>query len=160
LIHNPKRRVLRGLFFPGSLKANVTARVGRAMAIMADSGVTLRVDQNGAEELTPPRQAILVRDVETLKVMSPYLPDDERAQRLAALRLGGIELTDIEKLVVEAAKGIMQKGGKVTMRAVKDALPDVPGKKAEAALKHVREQGLLGILDLVATSQDPLRQKG
>ena len=43
---------------------------------------------------------------------------------------------------------------KVTMRAVKDALPDEPEKKVEAALKHIREQGLLGILDLVATSQD------
>jgi hypothetical protein len=86
--------------------------------------------------------------------MTPYLPDDERAQRLAALRLGEIELTEIEKLVLEAAKGIMQNGRKVTMRAVKDALPDEPEKKVEAALKHIREQGLLGILDLVATSQD------
>jgi DNA segregation ATPase FtsK/SpoIIIE-like protein len=54
------------------------------MATMADSRVIL--DQNGAEELTPPGQAILVRGMETLKVMSPYLPDDERAQRLAKLR--------------------------------------------------------------------------
>jgi hypothetical protein len=30
--------------------------------------------------------------METLTVMSPYLPDDERAQRLNALRLGEIEL--------------------------------------------------------------------
>jgi hypothetical protein len=35
------------------------------MATMADSHVTLRVDQNGAEELTPPGQAILVRGMET-----------------------------------------------------------------------------------------------
>jgi hypothetical protein len=34
--------------------------------------------------------------------MSPYLPDDERAQRLNALRLGEIELSDAqrEKLVL------------------------------------------------------------
>ena len=48
--------------------------------------VTLRIGQNGAEELTPPGQAILVRGTETLTVMTPYLPDDERAQRLNALR--------------------------------------------------------------------------
>jgi hypothetical protein len=34
---------------------------------MQDSRVTLRVDQNGAEELTPPGQAILIRDMETIK---------------------------------------------------------------------------------------------
>ena len=62
------------------------------MATMADSRVTLRVDQNGAEELTPPGQAILVRGMETVKVMTPYLPDDERAQRLARLREGEQDL--------------------------------------------------------------------
>jgi hypothetical protein len=35
--------------------------------------------------------------METLTVMSPYLPDDERAQRLNALRLGQIELTELKK---------------------------------------------------------------
>ena len=64
---------------------------------MQDSLVTLRVGQNGAEELTPPGQAILVRGTETLTVMSPYLPDDERAQRLNALRLGEIELSDAQR---------------------------------------------------------------
>jgi len=47
------------------------------MATMADSRVIL--DQNGAEELTPPGQAILVRGMETVKVMTPYLPDEEWA---------------------------------------------------------------------------------
>jgi hypothetical protein len=49
--------------------------------------VTLRVDHNGVEDLPPLGQAILVRGMETLTVISPYLPDDERAQRLNALRL-------------------------------------------------------------------------
>jgi hypothetical protein len=38
--------------------------------------VTLRVGQNGAEELIPPGQAILVRGAETLTVMTPHVPDD------------------------------------------------------------------------------------
>ena len=38
--------------------------------------VTERVGQNGAEELTLPRPALLVRGLETLTVMTPYLPDD------------------------------------------------------------------------------------
>ncbi len=65
---------------------NVPARLGLAMATMQGSRVIL--DQNGAEELTPPRQAILARGTETLTVMTPYLLDDERAQRLDALRAG------------------------------------------------------------------------
>jgi len=64
---------------PGSLKTNVTARLGLAMPTMQDSRVIL--DQNGAEGLTPPGQAIFVRGMETVTVMSPYPPDDERAQR-------------------------------------------------------------------------------
>ena len=109
------------------------ARVGLAMATMADSRVIL--DQNGAEELTPPGQAILVRGVETLKVMSPYLPDDERAQRLARLREGEQELTDFERRVLEAENGIMQEGKKLTLRALYD---QVGGKYARvnAAYKH------------------------
>jgi hypothetical protein len=35
-------------------------------------------DQNGAQELTPPGQAILMRGAETLTVMSPCLPDLHR----------------------------------------------------------------------------------
>jgi TfoX/Sxy family transcriptional regulator of competence genes len=46
------------------------------MATMQDSRVTLRVDQNGAEELTPPGQAILVRGTETFTVMTPYGPNN------------------------------------------------------------------------------------
>ena len=55
------------------------------MATMQDSCVTL--DHNGAEELTLTGQAILVRGMETLVVMLPDLPDDERVQRLNALPL-------------------------------------------------------------------------
>jgi hypothetical protein len=62
------------------------------MATMADSRVTLRVAQNGAKELTPSGQAILVRGMETVKVMTPYLPDDERPQQLARLREGEQDL--------------------------------------------------------------------
>ena len=65
------------------------------MATMQDSRVIH--GHNGAEELTPLGQAILVRGKETLTEKSPYLPDDERAQRLNALRLGDIELTDVER---------------------------------------------------------------
>jgi hypothetical protein len=45
--------------------------------------------------------------METLTVMTPYLPDDERVQRLNALRLGEIELSDAqrEKLALQAARG-------------------------------------------------------
>ena len=38
-----------------------------------------------------------MRGAETLTVMSPYLPDDERAQRLNALCLGEIELSDAQR---------------------------------------------------------------
>jgi hypothetical protein len=65
------------------------------MPTMQDSHVIL--DQNGAEELTPPGQAIFVRSMETLTEMTPYLPDDERAQRLNALRSEEIELTELKK---------------------------------------------------------------
>jgi len=95
--------------------------------------------------------------METVKVMAPYLPDDERADRLAELRQGQVELTYIEKLVLETAKGMMQEGKKVTVRGVKDALPNVPEKKAEAALRHIREQGLLDnqpVLEGVVLSQE------
>ena len=69
------------------------------------------LDQNGAEELTPPGQAIFVRGMETVKVMTPYLPDDERAQRLNALRSGEIELSEDEKLVLQAARGTRHAAG-------------------------------------------------
>ena len=66
---------------------------------------------NGAEELTPPGPAILVRGMQTLTVMSPYLPDDERTQRLNALRLGEIELSDAqrEKRALQVARGTQAK---------------------------------------------------
>jgi hypothetical protein len=76
--------------------------------------VTLRIGQNGAEELAPPGPAILVRGTETLTVMTPYLPDDERAQRLNALHLGEIELSDAqrEKRVLHAARGARHAAGR------------------------------------------------
>ena len=48
--------------------------VAPALATVQDCRTIM--DQNGAEELTPPGQAILARGVETLTVMTPYLPDD------------------------------------------------------------------------------------
>ena len=127
---------------PGTLKTNVPARDGLAMATMADSRVIL--DQNGAEELTPPGQAILVRGMETVKVMSPYLPDEERAKRLADLRQGQVELTYTEKLVLKMAKSMMQEGKKPTRRAMFDPLQGQVSKHNLAkALRHLRELNLL-----------------
>jgi hypothetical protein len=109
---------------------------------MQDSRVIL--DQNGAEELAPPGQAILVRGVETLKVMSPYLPDDERALRLVALRSGETELTNNEKLVLEAANRLIQGGKKVTQRAVVELVRgNMPKNTAENVLRNLRKHGLL-----------------
>ena len=53
-----------------------------------------------------------MRGMETVKVMTPYLPDDRRAQQLARLRVGEQELTDIERRVLEA-KSMMQQGQKL-----------------------------------------------
>jgi hypothetical protein len=125
---------------PGSLKANLPARVGLAMATMADSRVIL--DQNGAEELTPPGQAILVRGVETVRVMSPYLPDDERAQRLAALRLGEIELTDAEREILAVVNELKAKGKKVTNRSVFE-LVGGNYNKLTVILKRLRQVGII-----------------
>jgi len=52
--------------------------------------------------------------METLTVMTPHLPDDERAQRLNALRLGKIELSDAqrEKLALQAARGTRHAAGR------------------------------------------------
>ena len=72
---------------PSPLKANVPARLALSMATMQDSRVIL--DQNGAEELEPPGQAILVRGVETVRVMTPFLSGEERRQRLVYSR-GGV----------------------------------------------------------------------
>jgi hypothetical protein len=60
--------------------------------------------------------------METITVMTPYLPDDERAQRLNALRLGEIELTKDEKLALQAARGMLQAGKKPAVRGVHDRL--------------------------------------
>ena len=81
----------------------------------------------------------MVRGVETLKVMSPYLSDDERAQRLAALRLGQVELTELEKTLLAARN--LQEGKEPTMRAVYGA---VKGNfsATSSAYKRVRALGL------------------
>ena len=54
--------------------------------------------------------------------MTPYLPDDDRAQRLNALRLGEIELSDAqrEKRALHAARGARHAGKKLTVRGVHD----------------------------------------
>lgn len=64
-------------------------RLALAMATMQDSRVIL--DQNGAEELSPPGQAILVRGTEARRVMTPELPDAERERRarMAGRAAGG-----------------------------------------------------------------------
>jgi DNA segregation ATPase FtsK/SpoIIIE-like protein len=87
---------------------------------MQDSRVIL--DQNGAEGLTPPGQAIFVRGMETITVMTPYLSDDERAQRMNALRVGKIELTELEKKTLLAVKSLMQEGKKPTVHGVYNQL--------------------------------------
>jgi hypothetical protein len=46
------------------------------------------------------------------------LPDGERAERLAALRSGQIELTEDERLALEAAKIMVQEGTKPIVRGV------------------------------------------
>jgi len=104
------------------------------------------LDHNGAEELTPPGQAILVRGMETRTVRSPYLPDDERAQRLNALRLGEIELSDEqrEKLALQAACGTRQAGKKLTVRGVYDRLKGRVGwNRLVTILRSLRERGML-----------------
>jgi hypothetical protein len=52
-------------------------KVAPALATMQDCRTIM--DQNGAEELTPAGQAILVRGVETWLAMAPGLADDEQA---------------------------------------------------------------------------------
>jgi len=103
---------------PGSLKANVPARLALAVATRQDSHVIL--DQNGAEELTPPGQAILVRGKEMFKVMTPHLPDGEVEIRLRALEASQLELTALEWRVLEIAQGLERAGQPVTVRAVYD----------------------------------------
>ena len=50
------------------------------MATMQDSRVIL--DQNGAETLNPPGQAIFTWGTHAETVMTPFLDDEERSQRL------------------------------------------------------------------------------
>ena len=65
-----------------------------------------------------------MRGTETLTVMAPYLPDDERAQRLNSLRWGEIELSDAqrEKRALQAARGARHAGKKPAVRGVHDRL--------------------------------------
>ena len=83
-----------------------------------------------------------MRGVETLKVMSPYLPDDERAERLARLREGEQELTDAEKRVLETANALVQKGKKATVRAVYERAGGNYAKTA-AILKRLEQFQLI-----------------
>jgi hypothetical protein len=63
--------------------------------------------------LTPPGQAIFVRGMEIVKVMTPYLPDEERAQRLAKLREGEINLTEFEEKPLRRFASCKQRGKKL-----------------------------------------------
>jgi len=109
---------------------------------LADSSRVI-LDQNGAEELTPPGQAILVRGVETLKVMSPFLPDEERAQRLVKLRGNEIELTELEQKALEAVRQLEATGQQVTPHTVHNL---VGGKYAKMCdtMRRLRELHLVG----------------
>ena len=78
--------------------------------------------------------------------MTPYLLYNERAQRLNALRLGEIELSDAqrEKLALQAARGMMQAGKKPTVRSVHDRLEGRVGwNRLVTILVSLRERGLL-----------------
>ncbi len=81
--------------------------------------------------------------METVKVMTPFLPDDERAQRLARLREGEQEFTDIERRVLEVAKSMMEQGQKLTLHAIYD---QVGGEYStvNAAYRRLRDLGQLG----------------
>jgi hypothetical protein len=127
------------------------------MATMQDSRVTLRVDQNGAEELTPAWTGDPGARRGNPQVMSPFLPDEERADRLAELRQGQIELTVSEKLVLKTAKSMMEEGKKVTARAMYQALKgEVAQRQIAYTLKSLRELDLLATPteDDVATSEE------
>jgi hypothetical protein len=95
-------------------------KVASALATMQDCRTIM--DQNGADELTPPGPAILARGMETLTAMSPYLPDDKRAQRLNALCLGEIELSDAQREKAGAARGARHAGIKPAVWGVYDRL--------------------------------------
>ena len=113
------------------------------------------LDQNGAEELTPPGQAIFVRGMETITVMTPDLPDEEWALRLAALRVGEVELTDAEKLVLQAARGTRQAGKKPTVRGVYDRLKGRVGwNRLVTILGSLRERGLLLTKAIMSSTSD------
>ena len=64
--------------------------------------------------------------------------------RLAALRVGEVELTDAEKLVLQEARRMSQDGQKPTTRAVYDKLRgQIAKNQVEILLKRLRELGLL-----------------
>jgi hypothetical protein len=91
--------------------------------------------------LTPPGQAILVRGVETVKVMTPYLPDDERAQRLARLREGEVEFTELQRKTLEAVRQLQATGHKITNKAVYK-LVGSNFVQFSNRIKSLRQQGL------------------
>ena len=127
------------------------------MATMADSRVIL--DQNSAEELTPPGQAILVRGVEAVRVMPPFLSGEERRQRLAALQAGQVTLTQAGGRVLQAARDLLQQNQSPTTRATYAAWRrQVAQKRVVAALRHLREMGLLAEAAPAAPAADALQR--
>jgi hypothetical protein len=86
------------------------------MATNTDSLVV--IDTPGAELLTPPGQALIRRGAEITKVMTPLLPDDMLAAHIASIQSGAVELTELEKRVLQAAQQIVAEGGKSTNAAI------------------------------------------
>jgi hypothetical protein len=80
--------------------------------------------------------------VETLKVMSPYLPDEERAERLARLRENEIELTELERKALEAARELEATGQKVTTHTVHNLVGGAYAKVCET-MRRLRELHLV-----------------
>ncbi len=125
---------------PGALKANIPLRVSLAMATNTDSQVIL--DSAGAELLTPPGQAIVRRGAEMVTVMTPLLASAALDQYLARVRFGGVELTEIEKRVLQAAHKLAQEGKKISVRAIHKELGG-SYNPIVAACKRLRQLGLV-----------------
>ena len=97
--------------------------------------------------------------METITVMTPDLPDDERALRLAALRVGEVELTDAEKLVLEAVRALMVEGKKPAVRAVYERAGG-NYSKTTTVLKRLRQlASFLALLRRLKRMQTPSGNK-
>ena len=105
-------------------------------------GSRVILDQNGTETLNPPGQAIFTWGTHEETVMTPYLDDEERSQRLAYLMAGGHDLTEFEQQVLETAKRMQQNGQEPSVRGIRGIL-GCRQDKVTAALRTLRTLGLL-----------------